>query len=107
MTHNSGEILHLFGFFKVQRFEPKIVEFSYTYTLVYFMGLTDEKLEIYVTLIIINLYVRLGTKRKGKKEGRPSFLLLSYQFSRFTVCSVVRVQIKVVNSNKELIYNFV
>ena len=47
MTHNSGEILHLFGFFKVQRFEPKIVEFSYTYTSVYFIGLTDEKLEIY------------------------------------------------------------
>ena len=35
MTHNSGEILHLFGFFKVQRFEPKIVEFSYTYMSVY------------------------------------------------------------------------
>ena len=44
MTHNSGEILHLFGFFKVQRFEPKIVEFSYTYRL---KSLTDEKLEIY------------------------------------------------------------
>ena len=43
MTHNSGEILH-FGFFEVQRFDPKIVEFSYTYR---FKSLTDEELEIY------------------------------------------------------------